>query len=313
MEVLPDNLRMGVMMSEQEQILSLVREADLYHDHGLLKESKVKYTQVLAILGEQGSSQKPCQILTSVQEKLRKLDKDIAQIRAAPKIPDLSPELQGLIKRIFSFSRAKEVAALEGANALAKFGQYEEALAELQKILTQGTLPIVAARHILRCYLSLSLPYAAVAQFKDWVSSETLSKEELRYVREFLQEALKEIGFKEDLPSLLGEESRRPGKSEEDECLDISAVRIHLQEGHLRGESVEMDVVWQLGKLVRVVIPARRKDLSSALKIGKRIDRMQCYSPITVFTAQGIVSKKSSVDRGPNQGDYLIDITIREK
>jgi tetratricopeptide (TPR) repeat protein len=304
---------MGVMMSEQEHILSLLREAELYHDHGLLTESKVKYTQVLSILEEERPSQERRQTLTAVQEKLRKVDKDIAEIRIAPKTPELSPELQGLIKRIFSFSRTREVAALEGANALAKFGQYEEALAELQKLLTQGTLPIVAARHILRCYLSLSLPYAAIAQFKDWTSSETLSKEDLRYVREFLEEALKEIGFKEYLPSLLGEESGRPSKSEEDESLDISAVRIQLEQGDLGAESLEMDVVWQLGNMVRVVIPARRKDLSSVLKIGKPIDRMQCYSPITVFTAQGIVSKKSTVQRGPNQGDHLIDITIREE
>ena len=303
---------MGVMMSEKERILSLVREADLYHDHGLLTESKVKYTQVLAVLEEQGTSHERRQILTAVQEKLRKVDRDIAEVRAAPKTPELSAELQGLIKRIFSFSRTREVAALEGAEALAKFGQYEEALTELQRLLTQGTLPIVAARHIIRCYLSLSLPYAAIAQFKDWVSSETLSKEDLRYVREFLEEALKETGFKDHLPSLLGEESGRRSKSEEDECLDISAVRIQLQEDDLSGESIEMDVVWQLGNMVRVVIPARRKDLSSALKIGKRIHRMQCYSPITVFTAQGIVSKKSTVQRGPNQGDHLIDITIKE-
>jgi tetratricopeptide (TPR) repeat protein len=269
---------MGIMVSEQERILSLVREADLYHDHGLLAESKGKYTLALTLLKNEGTPAECDQILASVQEKLQKVDKDIAEVRAAPKTPVLSAELQGLIKRVFSFSRTKEVAALEGATALAKFGQYEEALAELQKLLTQGTLPIVAARHIVRCYLSLCLPYAAIAQFKDWVSSETLSKEDLRYVREFLEEA----------------------------------VRIEIEEGDLKGESVEMDVVWQLGNMVRVVIPARRSDLSNALKIGKRIDRMQCYSPITVFTAQGIVSKKSKVEKGPNQGDYLLDITIKE-
>jgi tetratricopeptide (TPR) repeat protein len=303
---------MGIMVSEQERILSLVREADLYHDHGLLAESKGKYTLALTLLKNEGTPAECDQILASVQEKLQKVDKDIAEVRAAPKTPVLSAELQGLIKRVFSFSRTKEVAALEGATALAKFGQYEEALAELQKLLTQGTLPIVAARHIVRCYLSLCLPYAAIAQFKDWVSSETLSKEDLRYVREFLEEALKKTGFRDHLPSLLGEQSGRRGKPEEEESLDISAVRIEIEEGDLKGESVEMDVVWQLGNMVRVVIPARRSDLSNALKIGKRIDRMQCYSPITVFTAQGIVSKKSKVEKGPNQGDYLLDITIKE-
>jgi hypothetical protein len=59
-----------------------------------------------------------------------------------------------------------------------------------------------------------------------------------------------------------------------------------------------------------VLIPARREDLVGAFRIGKRLERIQCYSSITFFMAQGIVSRKWTVERGPRQGDHIVDITI---
>jgi hypothetical protein len=109
---------------------------------------------------------------------------------------------------------------------------------------------------------------------------------------------------------LLGEEPHRSSKVTGDDSLDISAIRIQFTEGAFNGEVLETDVISQLGSLVSVLIPARRDDLAGALRIGKRLDRIQCYSSITFFMARGIVSRKSVVEIGPRQGDYVIDVTI---
>jgi tetratricopeptide (TPR) repeat protein len=297
-------------MSEQDHILSLVREADLYQNQGLLSESKGKYAQALALIESHTRLADRENLVEAVRKKIRKVDETIAEAKATPKVPDLSPQLRNLIKKSFSFSRTREVASMEGALALAKFGQYEEAIQEFQSLLKQGSLPIVTARHILRCYFSLSLPYAAIAQFRDWASSHKLSKEDLRYIRDFLEEALKEAGFKGHLPSLLGEEPIKSDKSTNNDTLDISAIRIQFTEGPFKGEALETDVISQFGSLVSVLIPARREDLVGAFRIGKRLERIQCYSSITFFMAQGIVSRKSTVERGPRQGDHIVDITI---
>ena len=294
-------------MSEQDHILSLVREADLYHHQGLLSESKGKYAQALALIESNTRLSGRDHLVEAVRKKIRRVDETLAEAKATPKVPDMSPQLRNLIKKSFAFSRTREVASMEGALALAKFGQYEEAIHEFQSLLKQGSLPIVTARHILRCYFSLSLPYAAIAQFRDWSSSQKLSKKDLKYVRGFLEEALKEAGFKGDLPSLLGEE---PAKSSKDETLDISGIRIQFTEGPFKGEVLETDVITQFGNLISVLLPARREDLAQALRIGKRLERIQCYSSITFFMAQGIVSRKSTVEKGRRQGDHLIDITI---
>ena len=300
-------------MSEQEDLLGLVREADLYRNQGLLAESKEKYIQLLERIEKQSRPGDRRRFSKAIRKKIETVEKGLAQTRAAPKTPDLSPALQSLIKKSFSFSRTKEIASMEGALALAKFGQHEEAIAEFQGLLRRGIMPVVTARHILRCYFSLSLPYAAVAQFKDWSASQTLAKEDLRYVRRFLEEALHEKDFKEHLPSLLGEAPARAKNDTRDDDLKISAIRIHFTAGPFQGESIERDVICQLGNLVSIVIPERRRDVANAFRIGSRLDRVQCYSPITVFMGQGIVAKKSKVERGPQQGDHIVDISIEEE
>ena len=299
-------------MSEQGDLLNLVKEADLYRDQGLLAESKEKYAQLLLLLEKSPQHGDRVKLSAAIRKKIEKVDERLARTRAAPKVPELSPELQDLIKKRFSFSRTKEIASMEGALALARFGQYEEAIIELQGLLQQGTMPVVTARHLLQCYFSLSLPYAAVAEYKDWTVSKVLSAEELRFVRRFLEETLEENKFKGSLSSLLGEGPQNGRKKPNEDNLEISALRIHFTSGPFKGESIEKDVISQLGNLVGIPIPARREDLAGAFRIGKRLERIQCYSTITVFMAQGIVARKSKAKREPHQGEHIIEISIEE-
>jgi hypothetical protein len=114
----------------------------------LLAESRGKYEEILSFLGTNQQFQNVDRIAEAVRARLQDVNKDIAEIRSAPAAPDLSPQLQGLIKKLFTFSKTKEVGAIEGAMALAKFGQYEEAVSELQKLLKEGVLPTVTAKNI---------------------------------------------------------------------------------------------------------------------------------------------------------------------
>src|SRR5512136_1532499 len=131
---------MEVSMSEVQHIRSLVRQAALYRAQGLLAESRGKYEEILSFLGSNQQFQNVDKIADAVKERLQDVNRDIAEIRSAPATPDLSPQLQSLIKKLFTFSKTREVAAMEGATALAKFGQYEEAVGELQKLLKEGVL-----------------------------------------------------------------------------------------------------------------------------------------------------------------------------
>ena len=297
-------------MSQVEHIRSLVKQAALYHAQGLLTESKGKYEEILSFLGSHQQFQNVEKLARAVRGRLRDVDRDIAEVRSAPATPDLSPQLQSLIKRLFTFAKTREVAAMEGATALAKFGQYEEAVEELQKLLKEGVLPTVAAKNILRCYLTLSLPRAAVAQFKEWIRDDTLSNEDLKYVRDFLVASLRKRGFREIIPSLAG--AIDTTVKSQDNFLDISSVRIFFSDGKRHRYAVELEVIYQIGNQISMVISSADRALLDSLKMGKTLSDIQFYTPVTVFRGTGIVSRKSIIEKGPRKGNYLIDITLSE-
>jgi tetratricopeptide (TPR) repeat protein len=302
---------MEVSMSEVQHVRSLVKQAALYRAHGLLAESKGKYEEILSFLGSNQQFQNVEKLAEAVKERLQDVDRDIAEVRSAPTTPDLSPQLQNLIKKLFTFSKTKEVGAIEGAMALAKFGQYEEAVNELQKLLKQGVLPTVAAKNVLRCYLSLSLPQAAIAQFKEWMRNETLSREDLKYVRDFLVSSLKNKGISDVVPELSGD-IQALVKSQDD-FLDISSIKIHFQDGKRHRYAVELDVIYQVGGLTSIVVSSADRALLDSLKLGKTLHDIQFYTPVTVFRGAGIISRKSLIETGPKKGSYVIDIAMVEE
>jgi tetratricopeptide (TPR) repeat protein len=302
---------MEVSMSEMAHVRSLVKQAAVYRAQGLFAESRGKYEEILSFLGSNQKLQNIEKFTEAVRERLLDVNKDIAEIRSAPATPDLSPQLQSLIKKLFTFSKTKEVAAIEGAMALAKFGQYEEAVSELQKLIKEGILPTVAAKNILRCYLSLSLPEAAVAQFKEWLRNETLSKEDLKYVRDFLVSSLTNKGMNDLVPALSGE--IQASVKTQDDFLDISSIKIHFHDGKRHRYAVELDVVYQVGGLTSIVVSSADRALLDSLKLGKTLHDIQFYTPVTVFRGAGIVSRKSLIERGPRKGNYLIDISLAEE
>jgi len=297
-------------MSEVQHIRSLVKQATLYRAQGLLAESRGKYEEILSFLGSKQQFQNVEKLAEAIKERLQDVNRDIAEIRSAPSAPDLSPQLQSLIKKLFTFSQTREVAAMEGATALAKFGQYEEAVGELQKLLKEGILPTVAAKNILRCYLTLSLPQAAVAQFKEWIRNETLSKEDLKYVRDFLESSLRKKGFREIIPTLSG--AMDNSIKTQDDFLDISSIRIFFDDGKRHRYAVELDVIYQIGNMVSIVVSSADRALLDSLKIGKTLSDIQFYTAVTVFRGSGIVSRKSIIEKGPRKDNYLVDITLCE-
>jgi len=301
---------MEVSMSEVQHIRSLVRQAALYRAQGLLAESKGKYEEILSFLGSNQQFQNGEKLAEAVKERLQDVAREFAEVRSAPATPDLSPQVQGLIKKLFTFSKTREVAAMEGATALAKFGQYEEAVSELQKLLREGILPTVAAKNILRCYLTLSLPQAAVSQYKEWLRNDALSKEDLKYVRDFLESSLRKKGLREIIPALSGE--MVANVKTQDDFLDISSIKIFFNDGKRHRYAVELDVIYQIGNLISIVVSSADRTLLDSLKIGKTLPDIQFYTQVTVFRGTGIVSRKSIIEKGPRRGSYLVDITLSE-
>lgn len=301
-------------MSDPEHLKSLLRQAELYRTQGLLKDSRRSYLEVLEFLQRGRRFKNQEQLEETVKSRIRSVEEDQEAFDRDAEPPKLSKEVQTLIKKSFAFSRTSGGAALEAAMALAKFGQYKEALAEFKELLKKGTMALPAAKSIIRCHMALSGSDAAIDQFKKWMTrEELLSAEELRYIREFLAEILNKNGVETELPGL----SDRTGETEEAEgieadILDVSAISFQVPAGPFEGRTMEFNVAFQLGNVVSVIVSAEQKALLEALGSGSLLPDMQCFSPITVFRGNGRVSGRSKIEDGPRQGDFMVDIAIDE-
>jgi hypothetical protein len=200
---------------------------------------------------------------------------------------------------------------MEGAVALAKFGQYQKALTEFMRLMDEGILPLEAAKNILRCHLSLSPPEVALTQYKSWVSRNDFPPDDLHYLSRFLKNLLDKRGVKVEIPEIVeraGKAKRK--KKAEEEVLDISSVGVPLNWGPLKGETVEFEVSFQSGNTISIIVPSDKTRLLEAFEPGVKLPEMQCYSLIAVFNGTGVVSGKSQITSGPKKGDYTLDITI---
>ena len=298
-------------MSGREDLKPLFKEAGIYRDQGLLDQAKEKYQDLLKLIKKDQELSKDKQLIDDVNNKIKAVESDLTEIDEAPETPELTEKVQDLISNLFSFSKNKEVAAIEGAVSLAKFGQYEKALAQLQKLINEGTLPLMAAKNMLRCHLILASPKEAVDQYKRWVSRTSFSKGELRDLRDFLYNILKKEGIKVNLPHVdegAPEKGQKSGRAED--ILEISIVRVTLDHGPMKGQTVDFDVAFQLGNTVSFIIKAKEKDLVDVFKPGIRLSNIQCYSPMSLFNASGIISEKKKITTGTKRGDYSFDLTI---
>lgn len=299
-------------MGIKESIKKLLQEADLYKKHGLLDEARGKYTEAEQKIRENDRIQNKEKVLKGIAKKIRLLDSDTQRVEKGPSSPELSEKAQDLIQNLFSFSKSdsKEEAVLEGAIALAKFGQFERALGEFNKLIDKESHRVVAAKNVLRCHIQLNSEDAAADQYEDWVSKGDFLPLQLEKVRLFLVEILKSKGIQRDLTSVSIKEEPVQEPEEEEDFIDISSIGIYFNFGPAKGKVVEFDVNFQSGNMLSLIISKNDAKTIEPMQEGDALKDLQFFSPIAMFNGSGIVSAKSQIKSGPKQGDFCLDIKI---
>jgi len=298
-------------MSEKEQIKTMVKEAEIYRTQGLFDQSKEKYLELIQFITNHEQLSKDKKLIDAVNKKLQAVDDVLIEIDEATDTPELSEDLQNLIGQLFSSSKNKDTAAIEGAVALAKFGQYEKAVTELQRLIKEGNFPLLAAKNLLRCQLNFESPDAAIIQFNRWVHRDELSKGDLKHLKSFFEKLLEKKGVKADLNQVAESplENGGPEEQEEDD-LEISSISFQLEDGPRKGQEVEFDVSFHAGDTISIFIPANQKDVVDSFKPGIRLNEIQCFSSLAVLSVSGVISQQTKITKGPNKGDYALDIKI---
>ncbi len=319
-------------MSIKEQIKSILQEAEIYRTQGLLNEAMVKY-KIAAELVEKNIKQENRQkLIDGITKKIELLKETILKYNDPEITPKMPVEIQNLIKDKFAFSADKESAVLEGAIALSKFGQFERAIAEFSELLRNDSLRLVAAKNILRCHFANSSVDGALSQYEQWLKSGIFHEEQIEKIRFFLENLLKDKGIERELPlaDIPGEKAvpekatfeksvfeKAPithipeqEEAEEDEFLDINSVGIEITDGPQKGKEVVLDVAFQSGKSVSLIVPGREKALIETFKVGLKLNNVQFYSPIAILNGSGVVSAFTKISSGPKMGSYSLDLKI---
>lgn len=300
-------------MSVKSQIKLLLREAEIYRSQGLLVEAKGKYNLALDLIGKIDQAKSKEELVQAISRKIKSLTISYHQIERAQEAPKMPPKVQDLVKNLFSFSHDKDEdkAALEGAITLAKFGQYDRALEEFNQLTKRDSLRVVACKNILRCCLSVYSPEEAVQRYKKWLKDDLYSTEQLQKIRLFLEDLLDKKGLDIQLPAVPdGDEGPVDENRVDEDLIDISSIGITFDSGPQKGQMVEMEVSFQSGNMISMIVSSRDRELIDNLKVGFRLNNVQFFSPIAIFQGSGIVLAKTKINSGPKRGDYSLDIKI---
>ncbi len=323
-------------MDLKKKIKSLLQHAELYKSQGLLNEALEKYVHAGRIIKKHAAVIGNKKLLPAVAKRIKILKAEINRIEASPDMSVVPENVQDIIKNKFAFTDREETRDLEGAVALAKFGQYDRALREFRVLMDREDLKVNAAKNIIRCHVTLNAMSDAVGQYREWFDQSALRPEELNKLRVFLQSILDKKGIKETLPGKEPEPIVReaivedPGIMDgeiilpelvqgeilgdadaEEEIIDISSVEITLEEGPGKWRTVEYDVSFQSGRVINLLISSSDKALIEILRTGLELKKVHFYSPIAMFNGEGVVFSKSRIESGPKQGDYSLDIQIK--
>ena len=329
-------------MTILKKIKKLLKEAELYHSQGLLYEAIGKYNEATETIQNIEQLKNKQNLLEGISKKINVLKKDISKMELAPKKPEVSENIQDLIKKMYSFSPDidEDAKALEGAVALAKFGQFKRAISDFNELLKKDSTRIDAAKNILRCHMALYSTDEAISQYEKWLLDDIFNPNQLDKIYIFFESLLKSEGIEQTLPKTKEEvdELRVKASQEKDQVqvpepeiavleqtepepeieseagnedvLDVNSIGISLDSGPQKGSVYEFKVRFQLGKVVSLLIPSRDKDVIENFQVGSELHDVQYYSNVGLFKGSGLVSAVKEITIGPLRGDYCVDIEV---
>lgn len=311
-------------MDIKQRLKSLLQEAEIYRSQGLILEAHQKYQDAANLVSSIGNLKNKESLLNAITDKIEALDLTKEKVEKGPTSPELSKKAQDLIKNLFSFSENTDddAAALDGAVALAKFGQFDRAIKDLTELLVKDSLRVEAAKNILRCHLTTNATQEAINLYHQWHSEDTFQPKQLEMVRLYLSDTLQKKGIDAMLPSPVADDEAtdvatpvepvvHAVEEPEEEFLDITSIGITFDSGPRSGKMVEFDVNFQSGNMLSLIISKQDQGLIEDLKAGMELKEIQFYSPIAIFNGAGIVASKTQIKSGPKQGDHCLDIRIK--
>jgi tetratricopeptide (TPR) repeat protein len=300
-------------MDLKDKIKTYFKEGELYRSQGLLDEALDKFKSIEGLIKANHSIRDQSALLDKISKKIDEINKKLKKEVSPLKAPKVSDDVQGLMKEMFSFDdpEVKGSSSLGGAIALAKFGQYDKAVEEFTRLLDNNSLRLEAAKNILHCWIEQKYVDYAVSLFQKWQKTSFFPSDEIEKLRQYFQNILKDAGIKKEISGIEVQKTIEPeSQIDDDDILDINSIRFILPRGSRKGEKIELEVSFQTGKMIRMLISKKDKNIIDNVNPGDMIKDMVFYSPVAIFSGTGFVSSKKEIEAGPKRGDYSLEIKI---
>lgn len=306
-------------MDIKNEIEKLIKSAELYCNQGLYQDAKIAYQKASTLIQGASKLTNKESLQSVVEKKVKELGFTADQVESAPSSHELPTGVQNLIKNLFSQSEKEDSdsKSLAGAVTLAKFGQIERAIQDLTRLLDSDTVQLAAAKNIIRCHMFMSNHEKAIEDYQTWASSDLFSEQRIQNIKLFLENQLKKKGH--TLPPLQPDaegEALKFGPKKTaipiDDVLDIGSVLINFDQDPLKDKPVELDVNFQTGNTVSLLIESKDKKILDDLNIGFHLKDVQYRSSVAIFRGDGVVKAKLKIHEGPKKGDYHMDIVVKD-
>ncbi len=326
-------------MDIKAQLKNLIKEAEIYQSQGLLNEAKERFRAATDLVRSRSEMQDGQELIQSIVQRVVRLNQEIKAINEAISKPMVSERKQDLIKTLFASSGTGDAdqAALEGAITLAKFGQYERAVREFESLLDNPAIRVTAAKNIVRCLMETGEAHRAAAVFEEWREDDRFRPAQLEKIRFFCNQRFRKAGLEpippeeaahpeidaapeETLPVADPGVSDRPPVdalavdpdelASDEDVLDISSIGLRFDSGPLEGQSFELDVSFQSGNNLNLIVPQTEAGLIECLEKGTRLENIQFFSPIAILNGSGVITAKNRIPSGPKEGNFSLDLAI---
>ncbi|MDY0359971.1 MAG: hypothetical protein RBR08_00805 [Desulforegulaceae bacterium] len=297
-------------MDLKEKIYSINKEASLYYSQGMYEEALGKYRTLLKIISSYKGIKNKEDIETKIREKIGNINQKLDYYDSEGVFANVSDDKKEIIKKLFTdIKDDPEYKKFEEALTLAKFGQFSDSIREMTPFLKNEDLKNDAARNIVKCYEAMGEVEKIIPIINKWADKKIFSKKEAgQLIASSNAAALIEP---DDLPESDNMEEQKETESFSPEIMEIDSVGIRLTGNGVQSEPVELDVSFQTGNHLSLIISSKEKRIIDNLDVGVKLSDMCFYSPIAVFKSTGIVLSKHQISSGPKKGDWCLDIEIK--
>jgi tetratricopeptide (TPR) repeat protein len=198
-------------MDINQKIKISLKEADLYHNQGLLNEADAKYREALEFIKKHLPLENAGKIKKAIEKKILDLEKERTRVEKKVLSPQMTRASQDLITQMFVSADSQDHvgAKMEGTKALIKFGQFDRALEELIQLIKEPSLKTEAAKQMMTCYILDSKVDEAIDLLERWISTEFFPDDQMESIRKHSRELLKTRGIDIELPDIKHHEQEK--------------------------------------------------------------------------------------------------------